>query len=729
MSAAAIILERLAELRRRLSAWLVVDGLSRVLAVIVGIIVVDLIIDRSFEMDRPQRLVMLILSLAGVATVAYRRLLRPLSEGASDDALALRIEQQNPVLHERLISALQLARLQSPPPGASPQMTTAVIEQGIAAARQLNVASLLDRQKLLWNGGLLIAASLVLGGTAAAGLVNDTIAIWFQRNVLLSDREWPQDVHFRILGAKDDVLAVPKGDDWLLEAEVTEDSRRIPTEAWLEIKGESRLQRMDSVAAESSRFQTQLASVNEPIEFRVIESRASSPWTKLTLVERPAVDKLSLTQTPPAYTKLQSSELPAEGGPYQLLKGTSLSIRGRATKPLSKATLTHGQKAYPLTISGSSGEFEFELPAAEVKDGDFSLTLADTESMRQPGLAEPGPLTSRVPVSFRLKLLGDKSPQVQAKLKGVSGVVTTRALIPIEARLSDDYSIAAARLERRHRIENDEKDVTGSADLTAAAKLPAQKAELTHDFDLAPLAIPPGVSMSFFIEAEDQNNVSGPGVGRSPVFVARIVTDAEFRANLLAREREQALELEKRLKLQEDLLTETKALDAATRGRTELDDPQRDQLVKIRKRQKSIGEDSAKIARKFEEMLAEIRNNRIEEMEPAPLQARLKDRIVAPLWKVSTDDVDAVMSAVDQTIKSIADPSARGRGLSETAAAQQKLVERLKEILSQMEQAQGFQEAVNMLLEVQKAQEDVLKRTEQEKQDAIRRLLEPAKKN
>ena len=34
MSPAAIILERLTELRRKLSAWLVVDGLSRVLAVV-----------------------------------------------------------------------------------------------------------------------------------------------------------------------------------------------------------------------------------------------------------------------------------------------------------------------------------------------------------------------------------------------------------------------------------------------------------------------------------------------------------------------------------------------------------------------------------------------------------------------------------------------------------------------------------------------------------------------
>jgi len=728
MSPATIILERLAELRRKLAAWLVVDGLSRVLAAAVLIGSADLLLDWSFQMDRPQRAVMLVLSLAALATVAYRRLWRPLAKTATDEALALRIEEQNPVLHERLISALQLAKLESPPPGASPQMTNAVIEQGIAAARQLNVTSLLDRKRLAWNGGLLAVAIAMLGGTAAAGMVNDTIALWFQRNLLLSEREWPQDVHFRILGAEDDVLLVPRGDDWLLEAEVTDDSRRIPVEAWLEIRGERRQQRMDSVAAESKRFQVQLAAVSDPIEFRIVESRASSPWTRMELIDRPEVSELALTSTPPAYAKQPATELPAEGGPYQLLKGTSLAIRGKASKRLSKAAITQGRKSYPLNVF-PNGEFDIQLAAGDIHDGDYALTLVDTESIQMPGRPEPTPLTSRVPTTFRLKLLGDKPPQVQAKLKGVSGVVTSRALIPIEGRLSDDYALAAARLQRRHRLENAESDVTGTIDLAESTKLGGAASDLAFSFDLEPLAIPPGVSISFFVEADDFNDVTGPGVGRSSVFVARVVTDAEFRANLLAREREQAVELEKRLKLEEELLTETKSLDAATRGATELEGPQRDQLARIRKRQKTIGEDAAKVARKFEEIVAEIRNNRIEEEEPAPLQARLKERIIAPLWKVSTDEVDAVLVAIDQATKSVNVPAERGKRLKEAATAQQRLVDQLKEILSQMEQAQGFQEAVNLLLEVQKAQEDVLKRTEQEKQEAIRRLLEPGKKN
>ncbi|QDT56833.1 hypothetical protein Pan44_48930 [Caulifigura coniformis] len=728
MSPATIILERLAELRRKLTAWLVVDGLSRVLAAAVLIGAADLLLDWSFQMDRPQRAVMLVLSLGALATVAYRRLWRPLTRSASDEALALRIEEQNPVLHERLISALQLAKLKSPPAGASPQMTNAVIEQGVAAARQLNLASLLDRKRLAWNGALLAVAVAALGGTAAAGMMNDTIALWFQRNLLLSEREWPQDVHFQIVGAKDDVLMVPRGDDWLLEAEVTEESRRVPVEAWLEIRGERQQRRMDSVAAESRRFQVQLAAVNDPIEFRIVESSAASAWTKLEVVDRPEVRELSLTATPPAYTKQPGNALLAEGGPYQLLKGTALMIRGNASKRLSKATISHGKTSSELSVS-PAGDFEIELAPGDVQDGDYALTLMDTESIQMPGRSEPMPLTSRVPTTFRLKLLGDKPPQVQAKLKGVSGVVTTRALIPIEGRLSDDFALAAARLQRRHRLENAESDVTGTIDLAESTQLGGAVADLSAEFDLEPLAIPPGVSVSFFVEADDFNDVTGPGVGRSSVFVARVVTDAEFRASLLAREREQAVELGKRLKLEEELLTETKSLDAATRGVTELEGPQRDQLARIRKRQKTIGEDAAKVARKFEEIVAEIRNNRIEEVEPAPLQARLRDRIIAPLWKVSTDEVDAVLLALDQTTKSIQVPAERGKRLNEAATAQQRLVDRLREILSQMEQAQGFQEAVNLLLEVQKAQEDVLKRTEQEKQDAIRRLLEPGKRN
>jgi hypothetical protein len=71
-------------------------------------------------------------------------------------------------------------------------------------------------------------------------------------------------------------------------------------------------------------------------------------------------------------------------------------------------------------------------------------------------------------------------------------------------------------------------------------------------------------------------------------------------------------------------------------------------------------------------------------------------------------------------------PADRDAALATAADQQQRLLDGLKGILAQMESAEGFQEAINRLVEVQQAQEDVLKKTEAAKQDAIRRALEGA---
>jgi type II secretory pathway component PulM len=123
---ASAIVDRLAELRRRLQLWLLIDGFSRLLTAAVGLAAFDFLLDWRYEMDRPQRAVVLGLSLSALAVVAYRRLWQPLTTSATDAALALKIEQRHPKVHERLISALELARLDHPPAGASPHLIAAV---------------------------------------------------------------------------------------------------------------------------------------------------------------------------------------------------------------------------------------------------------------------------------------------------------------------------------------------------------------------------------------------------------------------------------------------------------------------------------------------------------------------------------------------------------------------------------------------------------------------------
>jgi hypothetical protein len=48
----------------------------------------------------------------------------------------------------------------------------------------------------------------------------------------------------------------------------------------------------------------------------------------------------------------------------------------------------------------------------------------------------------------------------------------------------------------------------------------------------------------------------------------------------------------------------------------------------------------------------------------------------------------------------------------------------MKEILTHLVKSEGFQEAVNLLYEIQKAQTDVHEQTNKERQERIKRILE-----
>ena len=99
------VVARLANLRLLIASWFWIDGLSRVLWLVLGLCAADLALDWLFRMDRPQRGVMLAILLGIVGWVAYRRLVRPLSATLSDDALALQVEAGNRQLGQSLISA------------------------------------------------------------------------------------------------------------------------------------------------------------------------------------------------------------------------------------------------------------------------------------------------------------------------------------------------------------------------------------------------------------------------------------------------------------------------------------------------------------------------------------------------------------------------------------------------------------------------------------------------
>src|SRR4029450_3045188 len=100
------------------------------------------------------------------------------------------------------------------------------------------------------------------------------------------------------------------------------------------------------------------------------------------------------------------------------------------------------------------------------------------------------------------------------------------------------------------------------------------------------LKIPTGAGLSFRCEADDNDDIGGPKTGRSSEFFLRIATAEELQIDLLRREKGQRLELQRLLKDQQDLITDSQALMAALKDQTDLTAEKADQLLQFNKRQK-----------------------------------------------------------------------------------------------------------------------------------------------
>jgi hypothetical protein len=706
------ITARLAHLRAQVAAWFWVDGLSRVLWLALGLFAADLAIDWLFRLDRAQRLVMLGLMLAALGWAIYRWLVRPLAATMTDDALALRVEAVNKQLGQGLISALQFARMaDAKERGMSPTLVRQAVLSGVQVAQEVSFASVLDSRRFQRNSLLFLAAAAIVGMLGVGTLVAAPLRIWFARNVLLTNATWPQKTYLVIerVGENSEVV-FPRGEDWTQLVSVTPESEVVPDSVYLDFRRTRGRSPLAMKRSSERQFEATFASVIEPFEFRARGGDAVTEWVRVELVEQPAVTELKLVVTPPKYTGGQAEELPPGRGPYYVLPGSSLALTATANKPLARAAIVIEGNSLPLSLADPL-HFSGQFAAGDLTPGQYMLDLEDTLG-----------ITSRQPTTFALRRRVDREPRVRVKLIGVSGMVVPQARVPFTCRIIDDFGLTDVRVA--YRWKGDDASQEGSEGILPvgqASRLP--ELSLDESLELAPLKIPTGSGLSFRFEAADNDDVSGPNIGRSSEFLVRIVTEEELRTDLLRREKEQRQEFERLAKNQEDLLTDSRAFEAAVKGKSDLTAEQKDSLLQYHKRQKLVGQNTSAIAERMSAIVIEVQNNRLEEAG-GRLQTRLTKEIVEPLQMVAGELIPAAVASLDKTRRQAAAPAERDSALAETIRQQAAAVAKMKQILEHMVKSEGFQEAVNLLYEIQKVQTDVHEQTNKERQERIKRILE-----
>jgi hypothetical protein len=251
-----------------------------------------------------------------------------------------------------------------------------------------------------------------------------------------------------------------------------------------------------------------------------------NPDDRLTTSAEPIVGDLRVTLAFPAYTGLGTRVVDGLSGQLLILPGTRVAVEAQALVPTrgsaELAVSEDGRAAEmrPVEVSGQSLKANFTMKRA----GSFRFVLGG------------GLRRVREPQAHRVEIDPDRPPRVDLYTPGDPLEVAGPRRVELAYSIDDDYGLLDVELvwSAGEAAETRKKVLVPKDGQRAASG--------RFEWDLGELDLQPGAHVAYHLEARDNDDVSGPNVGRSRTFYLSMSSPHEKRERAAGLE-EQLLEV------------------------------------------------------------------------------------------------------------------------------------------------------------------------------------------
>lgn len=552
---------KLRELGRRHRSVHITERLAQYLAIALTLLTLQMFLDWMVDLNVFVRALILAAEIGLLVYYARRQLLPLVSRPPDLEASALMAEKHFPKLRGRIIAAVQLSRPSFT--RDSPELVQAIQQETDLRTASMNFASIVPTRGL--KRRVRIAAGIALLWAGYLFLTAPGSIALLERVFLLPAKVPRKTEIICLSGDK----TIPLGDSVLLEAEA---HGIVPSHGRATLVDDTgRIQEitLDPEPDHSNRFGLKIDSVDHPFTYTIVLNDGTAGPYAIKTVPRPNVTSIECVQVYPAYTGLP--EVKRTVGNLALLAGSKLKIHAMANSKIVKAALKLAgiDQTLPLTIGGAGADDltgEIAIPADKLSG--FSIQLTN----------EAG-VTSGDQTQYRIDLIPDHPPTIQLTYpERLQELYTLKAKPNIAFIATDDYGLAKVTL--CYRFVHDQDDTAIDSNATPPPPEPPARIAMEigtdhpltmknrYVFDLAAIKPPvtEGMTIEYWMEAVDANNVTGPGTGESEHHVIKVVSDAEKKAEIMNRMMDD-LSVITELQEHEDKINQD--LGTAIQGRTE----------------------------------------------------------------------------------------------------------------------------------------------------------------
>jgi hypothetical protein len=402
---------------------------------------------------------------------------------------------------------------------------------GLALVGPLAAGWVPERGLLLLQRGLVVAAAAALVGAVGWGFVLPRRR--FRRDAdiaryvgvlapavasdLLSSVELERELERSPRFSRD--LAVALANDTSLRLDLIDEQRLVP-------RGAVRRPALALVVAAGA---TAICWLSLPELVRAGWARllapppAEEPASSAAPVAEPLVGDLKVVLRYPAYTRRPPLFLPASSGDILAPKGTEVALETTALRAAIGAKLVFdagpgetGASERALTIDGHV--LHANLTVDRPRRFRFMLTPPQGQPMIE---AE----------AHRIEVEPDRAPRVELIAPADELDVSSRRRVELAYSVDDDYGISEIALVWRGNGKEERK-------VLPPPRPGARTAQAKFYWDLAEIALQPGIRIAYHLEAKDNDDVGGPNVGSSRTFYLRVFSPRERHEEVIERQQQ-----------------------------------------------------------------------------------------------------------------------------------------------------------------------------------------------
>ena len=527
-----IIEQKLDRFQRTLRLYAALDGTAAVLVAVILLFALNFALDRFFEFPIAVRYVLLPVLLGTILYILWRRILRRCFAVLRQDQLAAALEHYVPRLNETLLTVVSRKPVSREPTAMTPDndlLIQQTIDDAVARLRSVNVRRFFRTGQIIAR--LLFALICVAVTAGACAYHSETVSLWFARNIMLAEQEYPRRSQLLVEGFQDGQVRIGRGDSFTLTIRANADMTMVPETIRVRI-GTAEfgyrtllLDQFRTETREGTRWRLFSVSFPEMLETAHLHIRGADSTLSGLLIEvvpTPTLTDMMLTQHFPKYMQRPARTTPMSGR-TMVPDGSTITITATPTKPL-------------IAVTAASAP---TLPSLHVGLDGMTLENLREETVIDFHLTDTDGLTNRHPIRVELGIIPDRPPIVTARLQGVGPAITPQAVLPLVGEITDDNGLtyAVMRYETEH---NNEKNATeGATPITGI--MPGQTVfPLSQTFAVASTGVQPGDKLVLHIEANDAFDLDGDDTkgqtGSGQRWTLDIVTPEQLKTLLETRE-------------------------------------------------------------------------------------------------------------------------------------------------------------------------------------------------